>query len=277
MKTTLTELIKVHQIKTILADAFGVLYNDQGLFHGMKQTFSILKQNKIQLILLTNNSNEYTDIIAKKFSGFQIPIPPEHIISSGHGLALDPDTQKLIKGKNVYVFGTKSSYQYVYDAQPNQITDDLKKAKTIIMTAHLNTKQYQEHYTKMLNFLKKNKEIPVICCNPDRYVLTTEGLYPVIGFWAEQLEKLANIKIHWIGKPYQNFSEVVRKKLEMMGIQTTHQVCFFDDNLDNVSRMVTDLDILGAVVSDTGLSKGIELLEKRKTHKFHFTIPEFKI
>jgi HAD superfamily hydrolase (TIGR01459 family) len=55
-----------------------------------------------------------------------------------------------------------------------------------------------DDYAQML----KGLTIPAICCNPDKLLITSMGLWPAPGAIAAVYEKLGG-KVQWIGKPYR--------------------------------------------------------------------------
>jgi len=239
---------------TFLIDASGVLYNDHGVIPGVADTIRSFQRNG-NTIIVTNNSNNYVTTISSKLAASDIHIPPSHIISSGSGLRHDSEINSKIKNKAIFVFGRDDSHQYILDAGASRITDTIHTADALVLTASLksNTKEY---LAPIIAHLNDNIDMPVICANPDRYIMGIEGLFPVMGFYADHVEQSINRPIYWIGKPEQNFSKVVDHVLRSEHSIIPDQNCiFFDDNYKNVIRLMTDLNISGTWVQKTGLGK----------------------
>ena len=55
--------------------------------------------------------------------------------------------------------------------------------------------------------------LPAICCNPDKLMLTSQGLQPAPGAIAALYEEMGG-KVTWIGKPYP---EIYRKAAALIG------------------------------------------------------------
>jgi len=241
---------------TFLLDASGVIYCDFTPIPGVQNAIAAM-QAKGAVFVVTNNSFQDPVTISKSLESMGITIASTHIISSGHGLEHDESMNVLVKDKNVFVFGAPTSYPYIYQAHCKNIVSTPEEADCIVMTS-----SYKDHTETLLdsiaNFLKKNPHIPTICCNPDRLVRTKHGLKPVIGFFAEKLSQTLGIDLHWIGKPYKNFSYVTKKLLEKEGITLSKTVCFFDDNIENVQALQSDLGISGCLVKETGLAKDLD-------------------
>lgn len=256
----LNELIA--QCHTFLLDASGVIYTD---FEPIEGAVSCIKkmQAKGRVFVVTNNAFQDPTTISKHLEMMGITIPTTHIISSGHGLEHDATLNRLIKNRNVYVFGSETSHHYVKAASCMSIVNTLDHADCIVLTSSF--KDHSEHLLNPIkDFLKTRPHIPIICCNPDRYVMTKHGLKPVIGYFAEKLELELNNPFFWIGKPYENFSFVVQKMLEVQNISLSRTCCFFDDNLHNVAQLKNDLGILGCWVKDTGISKNSHQIPNSK-------------
>lgn len=244
----------INTYDTFLLDASGVIYSDFGPFEGTVETIKQM-QEKGTVFVVTNNSFQYLDAISTKLKEHDIHIPPNNIISSGQGLALAKDIKPIITNKCVYIYGSENSKHYVLDAGARELTQDISKADVVVMTA-----SYKSNNDDHIQALKAEKltrpNLPVICCNPDKVVLSKRGIKPVVGHYATIFEELTDSEIAWVGKPFQNFSYVVKHILDQhhpnFNPSTT---CFFDDNIENVMRLKQDLNISGCWVKDTGIFK----------------------
>ena len=247
----------IDRSNAFLLDASGVIYCDYVPILGVQKTIRTM-QKKGPVYLVTNNSYQDPITISKQLSTLDICIEPNAIISSGHGLEHDKEIKSLITNKQIFVFGSRTSHDYVYKAGCKNIVAIPEESNFIVLTS-----SYKDHTNDLLKpltkFLLKNPQIPIICCNPDKTVMTQNGLKPVIGFFAKQLEDELGASLNWIGKPYANFSNVVKKYLEKDKLSLSKSTCFFDDNIENVKSLQTDLGISGCLVKETGISKYIPI------------------
>ena len=69
-------------------DAYGVIYNDDGVFKDVVNVFEYCYQHGIDLFLMTNNVVQTMVEISNKLHGFGLSISPDRIISSGCGCYL---------------------------------------------------------------------------------------------------------------------------------------------------------------------------------------------
>lgn len=273
---TLNDLLDHHTFTLFLIDASGVIYNDDGLIDGIQK--SIQKLQAIgKVMMVTNNASQYPTIISQSLKDKGIIIDHTDIISSGHGLRHDSDIYSLIQGKTIYLYGQEPSVQYILDCKCT-MTRTIEQADAIIFTSsYRDPKKNTTEYNNIMLFCMANPEIPIVCCNPDRYVRGPNNRrLKVIGYFAEAMENELKKPILWIGKPHQNFSAMLDRHLKHR-FPTTYRpenTIFFDDLLPNIQAMQRDIHIHGCLITATGLSskKTVENLPTRRSHP-NFTLP----
>lgn len=257
-------LLKDIYFHTFLIDASGVIYNEDGVIDTAPDCISFL-QSIGNVFLVTNNSYMNPGIIEGHLNSKGIDLPKSNIISSGHGLKEDHSINQIIKNKKVYIFGRETSYEYVENADC-KIIFNINNAEAIILTTSLR-EDTNEEYQKIKSFCLDNPKIPVICCNPDLYVKGIgNSLIKVIGYYGRQLEIDLNRQLAWIGKPYKNFSNIVKDRLEEKNIAVDKHILFFDDNYLNVIALQRDIGISGCLVKDTGLSLHLDSEQRSDVH-----------
>lgn len=276
--TTLPMLLNQHRITVFLLDASGVLYNDTGPVPGIQETVRHL-QSIGQVFVVTNNTSHYITNIAERLHEVGIMIPSENIISSGLGITFDPALKTQITGKTVYVFGRAQSHLYLRDIPVKGTTSRIEEADVILMMASL-----QDATDPLLDELKhhlRHTPRPVICTNPDRYVLGKNGhRLPVIGYYTEKLEAELGISAYWFGKPYHNFSVMLKTILTRKCPDISwNSTFFFDDNPDNVIALKQHIGVNGCWVTGTGLGKTMDITAvlKEKGMWLDYAIPAVSI
>ena len=229
------------------------MYNHLGPFPGTFSAVSAIQDAGKELIVVTNNTTSYVDLISKKFMDHGIDIPSDHIISSGLGLVWDEPAHTLVHKKKVYVYGWETSGQYVTDAG-GIVVADLEEAEVICFAAS-EKDDNEPHCRAVIEYMTKYPQVEGICINSDHYVIHEGEHFPVIGFYADLIEKAVPQSFYWVGKPESNMSGVVQKIMrQRFNTVLTDRAWFFDDNVDNVQQFVIDLSVSGCVVLDTGLS-----------------------
>ena len=249
--TSLLPLLESVQKPVLALDAYGVIYNNRGFFDTIPAVFEYCNANSIPIMLLTNNATQSIDIIYSKMNQFGLPIPKDHIVSSGCGLYDLPDLKALVKGKPVFVYGYDSSQQYVLDAGGFCVSDP-HHSDVIVMAASVGSKNHWV-YRQVFLALKDDPKKPVICINPDHYVYNSDGFMRVMGFYAHIMaQQLSRNDFIWMGKPYNTFSDLVNTRLNQLNYQAS-QLIFCDDNPMNIYNLTQDLGCQGVVITGTGI------------------------
>ncbi len=245
----LSKFIKHHEIKVALIDAAGVLYNTDGPIPSARPW---LDKAQCQVVLATNNTYCHIQDIQDRLSQQGIQLPKDHIISSGLGLADLPEIKAHIQDQHVYVFGSKMSEEYILRANPKSITQTLDKADVIVLSSTLKS-DHESRFSEVCNHLKQYPQTPVICSNPDQIIASNQGKKTVIGSTAKQLETMGH-PVTWVGKPYPNFSQVVKQHCLKLGYEPGPQMCFIDDNPFNLQQLCQDLNLKSILITDTGIA-----------------------
>lgn len=250
-KKSTTDILESNP-KGFLLDASGVIYGGDNIpFKGVKEIITKF-QKKGPVYIVTNNAFHTEKLIRERLLEFGIDIEEKNILSSGSGLSKDPIFQKKIENKNVFIFGSPYSHHHVEKANPKAIVETLEKADIIVMTSVTKesiTQKFEDLFT-YCNHTKKT----ILCCNPDQIIRVASGHANVVGHYAKKLETELHIPIEWIGKPFKNFSTIVKNEIKKQIDKKDFQnVWFFDDNLENVRALEKDIQIQGAWVTETGI------------------------
>ena len=234
---------------TYLLDASGVIYNDGVPFPGVVETLHAL-QSQGPVYIATNNTSASPEEISLSLSHMGIHVPVSHILSSGLTLAADPALRGCVAGKSVFLYGISSAGVYISRAG-GQVVAAPEEADVFVLTHATPAATTDPLFCRMVDHQRQHPERPMICLNPDRYVVSGTSLYPVVGHVAAQCHHM-----QWAGKPHDNYAvHVVAATLAEAGIVVDRRVTFVDDNPENVQAMCRCLGISGVVVTDTGLAR----------------------
>ncbi len=256
LKTILTD----GNYSVFLLDASGVLYNDDGPVDGISKVVDLLSSMG-KVVLATNNSSQSPQSIVCNLKTMGLYFDDSQVLSSGLGLLYDPVISPMICHKRCFVVGYTDSFYYVRHAG-GKVVSRLEDAESIVLTASV-APQISDDCVELLRFCHHHSEIPVICCNPDRYVRGVgQTRVSVIGYYAHLLELEIKNPFYWVGKPHPNYSHFIRRILLDQGITLGSHTLFFDDNPHNVITMQNELNVIGCLVKETGISQGISLADR---------------
>lgn len=251
----------------------GVLYTYDGAIDGAVAFVEYLNASGKIFYVVTNNTSSDIEGIAARFQKLGFQIREDQILSSGLGLQYDTSIRRLLEGKKTYVSGWDRSGYYAQRAGA-VLCDEIASAEAVVLAA--SQKQNTEEELDRLISFARHADVPIICCNPDRFVRTNEGLHPVIGYYAAILEKTLGREIIWVGKPCDNFSVVVKNYVTDQHPTLEMGRCLFiDDNFENCIAMQQHIGVKSCCVYETGLTEvsGIEELSQKYGKSPSFFVP----
>ncbi len=200
----------------MLIDQFGVIHDGQRLYPGTLRVLSELKALGIPVAVMTNSGKRAE---ANRRRLVRMGVPRDHFadaVSSGEVAFAS------LRVKRAFLIG-KDGEDYGFDGV--SFVDDPKDAEVILILGSNAPKTSLEQYRRLLSGLA----LPAVCCNPDRLMLTPEGLMPAPGAIAALYEELGG-KVTWIGKPYPSiYAEAARlignpKPILCIGDSAEHDV-----------------------------------------------------
>lgn len=206
----------VTNYKLILCDAWGVLHNGLKAYPEAVECLKAARTLGAYVVIVTNAPRTEAQLI-EYFTQLGIdPLSYDAIISSGQ-VARD----LLFKDRpgKIYHLGPPVDQALFVGLEPDVVLS-LNEADIILNTGlRDNTREKEEDYEDFLKAaLKRN--IPMICVNPDKFVLIGEERRACAGAIAAIYENIGG-KVRWVGKPYReiyeaselHFQECVGKKL----------------------------------------------------------------
>ena len=190
----------------MLIDQFGVVHDGQKLYPGSLRILSELKAMNIPVAVMTNSGKRAE---ANRQRLVRMGVPRGHFVdavSSGEvaHATLFPFSRDDVMGEgarradegplHAYLIG-KDGEDYGFDGIT--FVETLRDADVILILGSNAPKTSLEQYRERL----KGLTLPAICCNPDKLMLTPDGLLPAPGAIAALYEEMGG-KVTWIGKPY---------------------------------------------------------------------------
>ena len=200
----------------MLIDQFGVIHDGQRLYPGTLRVLSELKALRIPVAVMTN-SGKRAETNRQRL--VKMGVPRDHFtdaISSGE-VAFS-----LLTVRTAFLIG-KDGEDYGFDGI--RFVKDPRDAEVILILGSNAPKTSLEDYRKLLAGLT----LPAICCNPDKLMLTPEGLMPAPGAIAALYEEMGG-NVTWIGKPHPRiYAEAARligspRRILCIGDSAEHDV-----------------------------------------------------
>lgn len=204
------------QFDGMLIDQFGVIHDGGALYPGTLRVLSELKALGIPVAVMTNSGKRAE---ANRQRLVRLGVPREcfaDAVSSGEV------AHASLGATRAFLIG-KDGEDYGFDGVT--FVSDPHDADVILILGSNAPKTSLEDYRGLLSGLT----LPAICCNPDKLMITPQGLFPAPGAIAALYEEMGG-KVTWIGKPYPAiYREAARligspKRILCIGDSAEHDV-----------------------------------------------------
>lgn len=176
----------------MLIDQFGVLHDGSKLYPGALEVLARLHELKIPVAVMTNSGKRTAANIARLT---KMGIPREFYADAVSSGEVAYELLKSSPARRAFIIG-KDGEEYGFDHF--ELVARPQDAEVLLILGSNAPATSLDEYASML----KGLTIPAICCNPDKLLITSTGLWPAPGAIAAVYEKLGG-KVEWVGKPYR--------------------------------------------------------------------------
>jgi HAD superfamily hydrolase (TIGR01459 family) len=184
----------------MLIDQFGVIHDGQKLYPGTLEVLRELKLLGIPVAVMTNSGKRAA---ANGERLVRMGVPREHFVDA---VSSGEVAYERVKGRRAYLIG-KRGEDYGFDGV--QFVDDVKNADIVLVLGSNAPETSLDDYRRFFVDVR----IPLVCCNPDRWMLTPNGLQPAPGAIAALYAEQGG-EVTWIGKPH---GEIYAHALKLIG------------------------------------------------------------
>ena len=224
----------VDSFDLFLIDQFGVLHDGTTPYHGTLDCLERLKAHGKRVILLSNSGKRAVDNISRlAHLGFSRDLFDD-VVTSGevawHGIVEHSFGVPFMPGRSMFVVG-HDDHDYGFERLGVRLVDDPATADFILIAASLAPKKSLEQYREILAEAAASG-IPALCCNPDRLMLTAEGVQPSAGEIASLYCQIGG-EVTFVGKPFPAMYAFARRKFAStqpartlaIGDSIEHDIC----------------------------------------------------
>lgn len=176
------------QFDGMLIDQFGVIHDGQRLYPGTLRVLTELQTLGIPVAVMTNSGKRAQ---ANRDRLVRMGVPRDCFIDAVSSGEVAFQSLGITRA---YLIG-KDGEDYGFDNVT--FVSDPREAEVILILGSNAPHTTLDDYRRRLSGL----DIPAICCNPDKLMLSPQGLLPAPGAIAALYEELGG-KVTWIGKPY---------------------------------------------------------------------------
>ncbi len=199
--TTVAQLAEAFDV--FLLDQFGVLHNGQEPYPGALDALERLQAAGKQVILLSNSGKraEVNQVRMERL-GFSRDLF-QRLVTSGevaHALFQEQLTSLgLQEGARCFII-SRDTDRSALDGTSLQEVPSAEEADVVILMGSEADREAVEVTLKRLQ-PALDRNLPCVCLNPDKWMLTPSGLCAGSGTFAEHYETQGGAVL-WIGKPY---------------------------------------------------------------------------
>lgn len=184
----------------MLIDQFGVIHDGQTLYPGTLRVLSELKSLGIPVAVMTN-SGKRAEANRKRL--VKMGVPRDHFVDA---VSSGEVAFSSLTARKAFLIG-KDGEDYGFDGIT--FVEDPKEAEVILILGSNAPRTTLDDYRRLLSGLA----LPAICCNPDKLMLTPQGLMPAPGAIAALYEEMGG-HVTWVGKPYPG---IYQKAAQLIG------------------------------------------------------------
>lgn len=204
----------VDRYDTFLIDQFGVLHDGERPYPGALDCLLTLKQMNKQIVLLSNSGRRSEANIGRLrrlgFAGETF----HHVVTSGevawHGILNGTLGSRFHRDSRIFLIGHED-YDYGFEQIGLTRVVDPAAADFILIAASQAPRiSLAEYGEKLLAAAAAN--LPALCCNPDRLMLTESCLQPSAGEIGVLDERFGG-KVTYVGKPHSQMYRYTRERL----------------------------------------------------------------
>ena len=188
------------QFGGMLIDQFGVIHDGEKLYPGTLRVLTELRALGIPVAVMTNSGKRAQANVARLV---KMGVPRDCFVDA---VSSGEVAYATLNVKRAFLIG-RAGDDYGFDGV--SFVDDPRDADVILILGSNAPATSLDDNRRML----KGLTLPAICCNPDKLMLSPQGLLPAPGAIAALYEEMGG-SVTWIGKPY---AEIYRHAARLIG------------------------------------------------------------
>jgi HAD superfamily hydrolase (TIGR01459 family) len=192
------------QYDAFLFDQFGVLHDGSHLYPGVLPVLTKLAERQAPVVIMTNSGKRSAANRARiERMGVDRRLFAD-VVSSGevawYGIRDRLFAEPFRPGRRAFIIG-RAGDEYGFDDLGLERADAPAEAECLLILGSNAPATSLDGYELMLRDAAVRR-VPALCCNPDRLMLTAEGVVPAPGAIAERYAAQGG-PVTWIGKPHR--------------------------------------------------------------------------
>lgn len=218
----------INEFDLFLIDQFGVLHNGIEPYPGAVDALQMLKSKRKRVVVVSNSGKRARVNISRlAMLGFSNALF-DNVITSGE-VAFRRLASRFhnTTNKSCYLI-SRDNDKSAIEGVDLRLVKDASSADIIIIGGSEAERHTEEAYRDQLDAAAK-RNIPCVCTNPDKKMLTSTGIQFGAGRIAEIYEELGGT-VEWIGKPHP---AIYREILSLHSDCPTNRVLCIGDSVEH--------------------------------------------
>jgi len=249
------------QVKGVIIDMDGVIYNGNTSIKSAIKAIKIWQSNNIKICFLTNNSTKNQLEFAKKLKSMNLLVKKESIITTSVSTA-DYLEENYKKKTKIYVVGSNSLKKIIFD---RGFVEDLNNTSVVVVG--LDHKFTYEKLSTASKLVRRGAKL--IGTNPDKLYPTENGFNPGAGSIIEFIKFASfNANSLIIGKPNSYFVNTAIKFLNL----NKKNIILIGDQLETDILAANNANINSVLVT-TGVQNNNKIIKSSIIVKSLMNLP----
>jgi len=252
-----------------IVDQFGVLHDGHHPYPSAKNTLRWL-MDKGKTVIILSNSGKRSFINEQRMEKLGIARSLyTHFVTSGDVAYDTVNAWQVTATPRRCLLVARDADTSAVDGLDLMLTEEAETADLVIISASEADRYPEQHYQQLLR-VAAQRQIPCLCTNPDKLMLTASGIRFGAGRIAEIYEEMGGM-VQWIGKPYQSIYAYASR---LLGTTASHRVLCVGDSLEH--------DIVGGLNSgfktlfvSGGIHQDLDKQQLEESMQRHQAVPHF--
>ncbi|MFB2551967.1 TIGR01459 family HAD-type hydrolase [Ensifer soli] len=258
----------VDRFDAFLIDQFGVLRDATGPYPGAPETLTRLKEAGKRIVILSNSGKRSAEnSVRLEKLGF-VPGSWDWFLTSGE-VAWRLLSAEGEGAERACLLVSRDGDTSALDGLNLRRTESGAEADVVLLAASEGDVHPIGHYEALLAPAAR-RDVPCLCTNPDKIMLTKDGTAYGAGRIAELYEDLGGT-VRWIGKPFPDIYATARAFLD--GIPP-ERICCIGDSIEHDIAGAAGAGLASLLVT-TGILEHATDGERETLYAEHGAVPDF--
>jgi len=237
---------KKDEIKLVVFDLDGTIYNGNQLVDGALETIDFFKKNGLRVTYFTNNSSRSRTQLYEKLKDFSIELNENDVYSCSYAAKHYIEENKF---KNIYILGSQELVDEVSKAKITVCQDKYRQDIDTLLVG-MDTEFTYCKLADVYEMIQRNDRLKIIVCNMDYNFPTENGIKkPGCGAIASVILNTSGRKVDFIiGKPSSFILKLISKEENIL----LKNMLIIGDSYESDIQMAINSNVRSILIDNDG-------------------------